>query len=84
MLVVMIPVFNTLTFKVTWTQFYHLMVSQFKNARFLNQNNPRKGVNPKNNQVGSVAAFPVSDSRAVSVANHLGAYQYGVHGYDAL
>lgn len=60
------------------------MVPRFKNAHFLKQNNPRKGVNSKNNQVGSVAACPISDSWAVSVTDHLGVYQYDVHGYGAL
>lgn len=31
-----------------------------------------------------MAACPLSDSWAVGVADHLGAYQYGAHDCDAL
>lgn len=84
MLVVVMPSFNTLAFKFTWPQFYQLMVPQFKDASFLNQNIPGKHVNSKNYQVVSVAAHSFSDSWAVSVADQLDAYQYGTHGCDAL
>ena len=60
------------------------MVPQFKNATFLNQNIAGKCVNLKNNQVGPVAAHPLSDSWGIGIADHLGAYQYGAHGCDAL